>query len=330
MIITRTPLRISFVGGGTDLPSFYSKEPGAVVSSAINKYVYIFAHPFFSDQIQIKYSLTELVDKVSEIKMPVFREALKLYGIENKIELGIVADLPKEGGSGLGGSTAFSVGLLNALSIYSGRSKSKLEFAAEATNLELNILNNPIGKQDQYASALGGINYIQFNPDDSVVVEPIFLDPGIKAKLKKNLLMFYTGITRNANNILVDQQKNVTSDKEKFMIMRQMRDSAAFLRDQLKKNEIGNFGQILHENWLLKKEMSTGISNPVIDEWYNKALAAGAEGGKILGAGGGGFFLFYCEEERQDELRRKLSGLMEYHFEFEPDGTTVILVDNNN
>ena len=329
MIITRTPLRISFVGGGTDLPSFYSHEPGAVASSSINKYVYIFAHPFFSGHIQIKYSSTEIVEKVSEIQMPVFREALKQYGIENKFELGIIADLPKEGGSGLGGSTAFSVGLLHALSIFTGHTESKIAFAEEATNLELNILNNPIGKQDQFASALGGINYLQFNPDNTVVVEPIFLKGSVKADLKRNLLLFYTGITRNANNILNDQQIDVSAGSDKFRILQKMRDFARVLRDQLKENDIENFGKILHENWILKKEMSSGITSPVIDEWYKKELDAGAEGGKILAAGGGGFLLFYCKEENQEALRRSLGELIEYNFEFESNGTSVILLDNN-
>ena len=202
MIITRTPLRISFAGGGTDLPAFYLKEPGGVVSTSIDKYVYVLVHQFFSDHILLKYNNTELVSSVDEIKLTVIKESLKLFDINKKIEIVIVADLPKEGGSGLGGSTAFSVGLLNALSIYKNKIISKFELAKESTRLEIEILKNPIGKQDQFASAMGGLNFIQFNPDESVTVEPIFMNNEAKKNLQNRLMLFYTGITRSANNIL--------------------------------------------------------------------------------------------------------------------------------
>ena len=329
MIITRTPLRISFAGGGTDLPSFYRKESGAVVSTTINKYVYIFAHPYFDDRILLKYSNSELVNEISQIKMSVFRESLRLYGIDKKIEIGLVADIPKEGGSGLGGSTAFSVGLLNALAHHSGNLKSKTELAEQSSDLEINILGNPIGKQDQYASAVGGLNYIQFNPDETVNVDPIYMDPDVLKELDRRLLMFYTGITRKAIDILAEQQKKAANEDDKFKAHQKMRDFAIKLRDQLKSNYINDFGKILHENWLLKKTLTEGISSKEIDQWYERALDSGAEGGKILGAGGGGFLLFYCPTEKQRRLRSSLSDLKEYPFKFEPEGTKVILYDQN-
>lgn len=328
MIITRTPLRISFVGGGTDLPTFYEREPGAVVSTAIAYYVYVFAHPFFSDHIQLKYARTETVMSLDEIQMPVFREALRLYGIRRKIELGIVADLPKEGGSGLGGSTAFSVGLLNALSHYTGRPLSSFELAGQACRLELEILGNPIGKQDQFASAMGGLNYIQFNPDGTVIVEPIFLNPRTRADLRSHLALFYTGLTRDARDILGDQQRGLAGDEEKFRAHVRLRDYARELRDQLRRNSIADLGRLLHESWQLKRNLASGITNERIDDWYAKALAAGAEGGKLLGAGGGGFLLFYCRPERQDRLRAALGDLQAMRFEMDPQGTRLILVES--
>jgi D-glycero-alpha-D-manno-heptose-7-phosphate kinase len=329
MIITRTPLRISFVGGGTDLPAFYLKEPGGVVSTSIDKYVYVLTHQFFSDHILLKYFNSELVSSVDEIKMTVIKEALKLFDINKKIEIVIVADLPKEGGSGLGGSSAFSVGLLNALSIYKNRIMTKIDLANESTRLEIEILKNPIGKQDQFASALGGLNFIQFNPDESVNVVPIFMNSEVKKILQTRLLLFYTGKTRMANNILKDQQYNM-GNKKYFLLHKDMYKSACVLKDNLLKNDISNFGKILHENWLIKRELSSQITNSEIDDIYNLALKSGAEGGKLLGAGGGGFFLFYCKEENQDKLKTKLKDLREYNFNFDSNGTSVILIDNNS
>jgi D-glycero-alpha-D-manno-heptose-7-phosphate kinase len=325
MIITRTPLRVSFVGGGTDLPAFYEREPGAVVSTAIAHYVYVFAHPFFSDHIQLKYAQTETVSRIDEIQMPVFREALRMYDIRGRIELGIVADLPKEGGSGLGGSTAFSVGLLNALSRYTGRPLSNFELAEQACRLELTILGNPIGKQDQFASAMGGLNYIQFNPDGTVLVEPIILNARTRADLHSHLTLFYTGLTRDARGILGEQQRHLADDEEKFQAHVRMRDHARELRDLLRRNSIRDLGRLLHENWLLKRNLASGISCARIDAWYARALAAGAEGGKLLGAGGGGFLLLYCRPERQDRLRAALGDLREMKFEMDPQGTRLIL-----
>lgn len=330
MIITRTPLRVSFAGGGTDLPAFYRKEPGAVVSTAIDKYVYLFAHPFFSDHIHLKYSATESVLDVDDVKMPVFREALRLFGVRKKIELGVVADLPKEGGSGLGGSSAFSVGLLHALAHFTGRPMSAFDLATLASDLELSILRNPIGKQDQFASAMGGLNYIQFNPDETVVVEPIFLSPDARRALAARLLLFYTGITREANAILAEQQRHLLSDAERLAKHVAMRDQARVLRAQLLRNDVDGLGPLLHEGWLLKRGLASGITNPAVDAWYDAARAAGAEGGKLLGAGGGGFLLLYVRPERHAAVRRALADLREFPFAFEPQGTRLVLVDMRN
>lgn len=325
MIITRTPLRISFVGGGTDIASFYERERGAVVSTTINKYVYVILHRFFDKRIQLKYSETEIVNSVNEIKHPVFREAIKLASVQDSIEISIVQDLPKEGGSGLGGSTAFSVGLLNALNILSGRYLKKGELANLATFLEIEKLGNPIGKQDQFASAYGGLNYITFNCDE-VSVKPISLKKESLNFLEENLMMFYTGITRNANDILEDM--NVESNKTQvFNSQVRMRDLADALYFDLSKNEMSNFGKLMHENWILKDTLSSKISNHSINEIYDLAINSGAEGGKILGAGGGGFFLFYCHPRNQEKLRNRLN-LQEYNFKFEDKGTQLVMKED--
>ena len=325
MIITRTPLRISFVGGGTDIASFYERERGAVVSTTINKYVYVILHRFFDKRIQLKYSETEIVNSVNEINHPVFREALKLTSVEDSIEISIVQDLPKEGGSGLGGSTAFSVGLINALNILTGKYLKKEELANWATFLEIEKLGNPIGKQDQFASSYGGLNYITFNSDE-VSVKPIDLKEESLSFLEENLMMFYTGITRNANDIL--EHMNLESNKTQvFNSQVRMRDLADKLYIDLLNNELSNFGKLMHENWILKDTLSSKISNPTINEIYDLAINSGAEGGKILGAGGGGFFLFYCHPRNQEKLRNRLN-LQEYNFKFEDKGTQLVMKED--
>jgi hypothetical protein len=322
MIITKTPFRVSFCGGGSDMANFYEKYGGCVLSTSINKYCYISIHPYFNEkQTLLKYSENELVDEIDQIKHSIFRQVLKDMHIHG-VEITSTADIP--GGTGLGSSSTFTVGLLNTLSCYKGKFVSKDKLARLACEVEIEKLGNPIGKQDQYGAALGGLNFIKFNQDGSVSHEPILMEGKTYKKLQKNLLMFYTGTTRSANTILAEQTKNITSeDKAKNLL--KMCGLAKDMKVALENNDISSFGKILDEGWQLKKELALGIANPAIDEAYKIAMKNGALGGKLLGAGGGGFLLFYCEEEKQEQLKKAL-GLRELDFTFERDGTSVIYI----
>ena len=325
MIITRTPFRISFVGGGTDLPAFYRVEPGAVVSTAINKYMYVIVNKRFTDAIRVSYyAKTEIVDRIEDIQHPIVREALKLVGISKGIEIASVADV--HAGAGLGSSGSFAVGLLNALYAYRGILKSAEELAREACHIEINILGEPIGKQDQYIAAYGGFRYIQFNPDETVFTEPIIWTKENKEELKQNLLLLYTGDVREASSIL-REQKAKTRQSDKMACLRKLRDMASELKEKLNDNASAEiFGQTLHQGWLLKKQLASNISNDKIDEFYEKALSAGALGGKILGAGGGGFLLLYCPRQKQPQVKKALHHMPGLEFSFEPEGSKIIYV----
>jgi hypothetical protein len=322
MIITKTPFRVSFCGGGSDMANFYEKYGGCVLSTSINKYCYISIHPYFNEnQTLLKYSENELVDEISQIKHKIFRQVLGDMNVHG-VEITSTADIP--GGTGLGSSSTFTVGLLNTLNCYNGKFVSKNKLAALACEVEIEKLGNPIGKQDQYGAALGGLNFIKFNQDGSVSHEPIMMEGKTYKKLQKNLLMFYTGTTRSANTILAEQTKNITSeDKAKNLL--KMCGLAKDMKSALESNDISSFGKILDEGWQLKKELASGIANPAIDEAYDIAMKNGALGGKLLGAGGGGFLLFYCEEEKQAQLKKAI-GLKELDFSFERDGTSVIYI----
>ena len=322
MIITQTPFRVRFCGGGSDMANFYEKYGGCVLSTSINKYCYISIHPYFNEnQTLLKYSENELVDEISQIKHKIFRQVLGDMNVHG-VEITSTADIP--GGTGLGSSSTFTVGLLNTLNCYNGKFVSKNKLAALACEVEIERLGNPIGKQDQYGAALGGLNFIKFNQDGSVSHEPIMMEGKTYKKLQKNLLMFYTGTTRSANTILAEQTKNITSeDKAKNLL--KMCGLAKDMKSALESNDISSFGKILDEGWQLKKELASGIANPAIDEAYEIAMKNGALGGKLLGAGGGGFLLFYCEEEKQEQLKKAI-GLKELDFSFERDGTSVIYI----
>ena len=322
MIITKTPFRVSFCGGGSDMANFYEKYGGCVLSTSINKYCYISIHPYFNEnQTLLKYSENELVDSPDQIKHRIFRQVLTDMGIHG-VEISSTADIP--GGTGLGSSSTFTVGLLNTLNCYNGKFVSKDKLAKLACEVEIEKLGNPIGKQDQYGAALGGLNFIKFNHDGSVSHEPILMDGKTYKKLQKNLLMFYTGTTRSANTILAEQTKNITSE-DKARNLLKMCGLAKDMKVALENNDISSFGKILDEGWQLKKELASGIANPAIDEAYEIAMKNGALGGKLLGAGGGGFLLFYCEEEKQEQLKKAI-GLKELDFSFERDGTSVIYI----
>lgn len=321
MIISRTPLRISFAGGGSDLPSYYQESEGAVLSTTIDKYIYLAVHKYFyPNQSLLKYSKTELVNNNSEIQHPLFRECMQLLDIHG-IDISSMADVPA--GTGLGSSSAFTVSLLNVLHAYKHEAVSPEYLAAKACEIEIDRLGDPIGKQDQYAAAYGGLNFIRFNPDHSVNVEKIIMNPATKLQLDRNLLMYYTGTTHSASALLKEQNKEM-QNLSKRQVIGKIVEMAYELKQVLESNNIDDFGRILHEGWLLKKSISNGISNLVIDELYNTGLQAGALGGKLLGAGGAGFVLFYVPEERQASFRHQMSNYIELPFGFENYGSKII------
>jgi len=322
MIITKTPFRISFCGGGSDLPDFYRLHGGCVLSTSINKYMYISLHPYFyPNQIALKYSENEIVDDVKNIRHSIFRQVLTDENIQG-VEIVSTADVPS--GTGLGSSSTFTVGLLHTLNCYRGKYASKAELAKEACEVEIEKLGNPIGKQDQYAAAYGGLNFISFHKDDTVSVEPVVCMRETIQQLQENLVMFYTGIKHNANEILAEQKKKTTeADKIKNLLV--MCDLAREMKRSLQQNKIEDFGNILHENWLLKRQLASKVSNSGIDDIYATAMKNGAMGGKLLGAGGGGFMLFYCEKDKQKRLEAAL-GLERFDFAFERDGSSVVYI----
>jgi len=329
MIITKTPLRISFCGGGTDLAAFYERAGyGAVLSTSIDKYVYLAIHRYFENKFLLKYSTIELTDTVGEIKHPLIRECLKLIGIEEPLEVTSFADIPASG-SGLGSSSAFSVGLLHACSAFKGQMPSKETLASNACEVEIERVGEPIGKQDQYAVAYGGLNLIRFNADGSTWIEPVILPKGVKAEIEGRLLLFYTGITRNASSILSEQRSKTQDDKGTYQVLLKIRDQAEKLRIELAAGNSDSLGHLLHEGWQLKRQISTGITSPRLDDIYNRAVSAGALGGKLLGAGGGGFFLFYCHADRQGAVRTALQDLREVRFGMENQGTRIIFVEES-
>lgn len=324
MVGTRTPFRISFVGGGTDIRSFYSHQPGCVVSTTINKYMYIFIHPFFDQRIQVKYSRTELVDRIEEISHPIVREVLKRFNLTG-IDINSIADIPA--GTGLGSSSAYTVGLFNALYAYIKKKIDKEELARLACDLEINILKEPIGKQDQYAAAYGGLNCITFLPDERVIVEPVKIDEKSRRQLENNLILFYLKEQRSARDILTSQVKDLDHDKKKYKALERMAEMARRLKLSLEKGNVDDMGVFLEENWYLKKTLSPYISNDKIDYFYQKAKKNGALGGKVLGAGGGGFLLFYCHEENQEKLKHSLAELKPMKIHFDLLGSQVIFDD---
>lgn len=323
MIISRTPFRISFAGGGSDLPSFYKREMGAVLSTSIDKYMYIAIHPYFErNKIQLKYSKTEQVDSIDAIRHPIFKEVLKMYNLTG-VDLNSIADIPS--GTGLGSSSSFTVGLLNAVRAYLGKATSGERLGELACDVEINRVGSPIGKQDQYAAACGGLNFITFYGDETVNVEKIIMQPDKKKELEDNLLMVFVGGEHSANDILKNQQAAI-SDQKKFDAQKQMVKLAYDLRASLEQNNLDDFGRILHEGWLLKKSLTAGISNGIVDEMYNKGMAAGALGGKLLGAGGAGFILFYCPKDRQESFREQMGDINEMPFHFDNFGSKIIYV----
>lgn len=328
VIISRTPLRISFVGGGSDLPAYYRQAGGAVVSTTINQYIYITVNRKFDAKIRASYSLTEMVDSVDELRHELIREALRLLGISGGIEITSISDIPSRG-TGLGSSSSYTVGLLNALYAYLGQHAGAERLAREACEIELDRCGKTIGKQDQYIAAYGGLQFIQFNDDESVFVDPIICQPQTRQALARGLLILYTGLTRSADGILKDQAAQMAHNPAKRALVQRMVALAEQLRNALRDNDLLAFGEILHEGWEAKRRLTDHISNRQIDEWYAHARRAGALGGKLLGAGGGGFLLLYAPPERHAAILSALPELRPLAFRFESQGSKIIYVEEN-
>lgn len=322
MIITRTPLRISFFGGGTDLPDFYRKDYGAVLGIGINRHVYVLVNERFESTVRASYSQTEIVESSDKVRHNLIREGLLHFGIRDKIEVVTVADIPSTG-TGLGSSSSTLVGLLNALSSYVNNPLEKDELAEISSDIEINKMSQPIGKQDQYFAAFGGVSYFRFNEDDTVSREKIQVSKNTVTELEENLICFYTGIGRDSSKILSKQSADMESKRS---IMMEMRDQAEEGKEVIRHGDLVKFGQMLNHGWNLKKQLAKGITNNAIDAYYQRGLEAGALGGKLSGAGGGGFITFYCEKEHQKTLRGALAELTEMKIKVDRFGSMIIAI----
>lgn len=325
MILTKTPLRISFVGGGSDLPAFCQESPGAVVSMTISKFIYIAVNKKFDDRIRMSYSITEDVGHVSELKHDLVRNSLGDFGNVSGIEIASIADIPGKG-TGLGSSSSFTVGLMSALNVHHRRKVTKERLASLAAYTEMILCNKPIGTQDHYAAAFGGLNLITFESSGEVNVFPSNIDLKTLILLNSRLMLFYTGRSRASKDILEDQQDGLFASESKRETTKEMAKLAHRMATDLNKNDLSLFGDYLAENWLLKTELSDKISDTRIDTWMEAGLDAGAIGGKIAGAGGGGFILFYAPIRKQPEVRSVMTslGLKEMEFYFHPHGSEVV------
>ncbi len=328
MIISRSPVRITLGGGGTDLPSYYTKYGGALIAAAIDKYTLVSAHSRFDDDIKLNYSKTEIVNDISKIKHNIFRESLKLLKIKKGIELTSLSDMPSS--SGLGTSGSFTIALLNALHTYKKEFVSQKKLAEEACKIEMDILKEPIGKQDQYIAAFGGITFFEFNKKGNVKVEPLKISEEAIDELHSNIMLFYTGIRRSASKILKEQDEKSKNNEEKTIItLHQIKKIGLETKKAFEKGDVDKLGYFLDDHWNIKKQLSKNISNPEIDEWYFHAKKHGALGGKIMGAGGGGFFMFYhngnvaAKTKFIKEMNKKGLKIMRYNFDFE--GSKIIL-----
>jgi D-glycero-alpha-D-manno-heptose-7-phosphate kinase len=321
MIVVQTPLRISFFGGGTDFQSFYQAEGGCVLSAAIDKYIYLVVKKRFDEKIRVGYTRTEMVDSVDEVQHELIREALRKTGITKGIEITTMGDIPAAG-SGLGSSSTVTVGALQAMYTYLGEIVPARQLAKEACDIEIGVLGKPIGIQDQFIAAYGGLRFFEIREDGSVSATRVNCSEDMLRKLNESLMLFFTGITRQSSTILAEQSMNIQG---RIPILRELKKMAYVGRCEIEKGNIGVIGEMLHESWLLKKELASQISNDHIDEMYLAARQAGAIGGKLTGAGGGGFMLLVCPHDRQDAVRQALKGYQEMPFLLEPDGTKVIL-----
>lgn len=320
MIIVQTPLRISFFGGGTDFPGYFQNEGGCVLSTAINKYIFVVIKERFDEKLRIGYTRTEIVDTIDEINHELIREALRKTGVNKGVEIITMGDIAA--GTGLGSSSAVTVGALHASYLYRNMPVPIERLAEEACDIEVNVLGKPIGFQDQYIAAYGGLRLIEFHQNGQVTARVINLDLEIQRRLNENLLLFFTGVTRKAETILSEQKNNIN---HRLPVLRKLKAMAHQAREALCAGQIDDIGHLLHESWQLKKQLANGISNGDLEECYEAAIAAGAYGGKITGAGGGGCLLLYCPPVNREKVRSALNQLRELPFKLDPDGTKVIL-----
>jgi D-glycero-alpha-D-manno-heptose-7-phosphate kinase len=323
MIVTETPLRVSFAGGGSDMRSYYRRFGGAVLSTAIDKYVYVTVNKKFDNHIRVSYSRTEEVEHVHELQHPLVRAALLELSIDGGVEITSVADIPSRG-TGLGSSSSFTAGLLLALHAHKSTYISPGDLAEQSCRIEIDLCGEPIGKQDQYAAAFGGLNFIRFEPDDSVSVEPILCSSENLLRLESSLVTFYTGQTRAASLILAEQSSLTEKSEATQALLHRMVKLAWQLRLELNSGNIDALGEVMEEGWRLKREIHSGVSNGEIDDLYAKAKRAGAVGGKLLGAGGGGFMTFFAPPELHDRIGKAL-GLRRMDFALARTGSRVLL-----
>ncbi|HJO34118.1 MAG TPA: GHMP kinase [Anaerolineales bacterium] len=320
MIVVRTPLRVSFLGGGTDFPEHYREHGGAVISTAIDKYIYVIVKQRFDDMVYVNYSKKEIVENADELQHELVREAMRVTGVKRGVEITTLADVPSSG-TGLGSSSSVTVGLLQALHSYRGQLVTAKTLARQACEIEIERCGKPIGVQDQYIAAYGGLRELIFCEDDDVQVAALGLDDELLRRLNRNMMLFYTHLTRPSGSVLSEQRENIGERRASLF---GLRDLATQARDCLRSGDLTTFGELLHQGWELKKGLASGVSNRALDEYYGVAQDAGALGGKISGAGGGGFLLLYCPLAAQDDVRQALSTLRELPFTFERDGSRVV------
>ncbi len=322
MIITQTPLRIGLLGGGTDLPDYYRANGGRVLNCAIDKYVYVIVKQRFDNDIYVNYSKKEIVSRVEDLEHELVREAMLMTGVTAGVEITTLADIPSSGGSGLGSSSTVTVGLLNALYAYRGRQVSATELASRACEIEIERCGKPIGKQDQYIAALGGIQDLRFGPGDEVTAEEVELDAQVRRALQRQIMLFFTGVTRSADTILAEQNAKVTSTRPH---LDQLRDLAILAVQRLRAGDVDAIGPAIRESWEAKRKLADGVSNDQIEHMVARTLDAGASGVKISGAGGGGFMLVLCPVERQHAVRQALDHMTELPVKLDHLGTRVVL-----
>lgn len=323
VIISQTPYRVSFAGGGTDLPAFYEREPGAVLSLTLKHHIYVTVSPAFEDVIRVAYSKTITAKTVDEVRHTIIREALRMTELGTHIEITTIGDVPA--GTGMGSSSSLAVGVMNALYALKGQIASPKLLAEKACEIELDILRKPIGRQDQYAAAHGGLNYIRFNSDHSVHVEPVPHDPQFLYELQQRALLIFTQSSRRADDIL---RKQTRGTMDRFAFLRDMRDLADEMRQCVSKGDLNEFEKLLHRGWELKRSLGFGITTTKVDGWYEVARKAGATGGKLLGAGGGGFLLLLAPPKRHNAIREALGHPRELPFIVDPRGSRIIFISD--
>ena len=323
MIITQTPYRVSFAGGGTDLPAFYEHDWGAVLSVGLMQHMYVTVSPRFDKTTRVAYTKVEIADGIDNIEHTIVREALRMTGLGEHLEITTVGDVPS--GTGLGSSSSLAVGVLNALYAYKGQVTSPSQLGEQSCEIEIDILGKPIGRQDQYAAAYGGVNYMRFNPDHTVDVEPVPCDPGFLHELERHVLLLYTDQQLDADAILKKQSEG---SRDKMSVLTDMRDLAGEMRTVMGQGDLAGFGALLHQGWELKRSLGFGISNQGVDDWYAAARENGALGGKLLGAGGGGFLMVMAPPHKHDAIRAAVGRPRELPFRIDRRGSRVIFISD--